>query len=81
MAAIARVYTLNLVAEMLGESEDRLADVLLDLEPEDGVIWIYDVGDRQCQALTDFGIENLRSTLDEHKKNSADQNKARTSRS
>ena len=29
------------------------------MEIEDGVIWIYGVGEDGVQAFTDFGIENL----------------------
>jgi hypothetical protein len=80
MAAISRVQTLSLVAKMLGEDEELLSDLLLELEPEDGVIWVYDVDDRQCEALTDFGIENLKAVLAEHKENIARKNKSDTGR-
>jgi hypothetical protein len=78
MAATTPVYTLNLVAEMLGENEELLADLLLELEPEDGIIWVYDAGDKQCQALSDHGIENLRALLEDHKANVAEENKSDT---
>ena len=29
------------------------------MEIEDGVIWVYGVGDDGVMAFTDFGIENL----------------------
>ena len=29
------------------------------MEIEDGVIWVYGVGEDGVQAFTDFGIENL----------------------
>mgnify|MGYP001184983604 CR=1 FL=1 len=29
------------------------------MDPEDGVIWVYGIGDDQVMAFTDFGIENL----------------------
>jgi len=31
---------------MLGEDEELFSDLLLELEPEDGVIWVCDVDDR-----------------------------------
>jgi hypothetical protein len=78
MAAISRVQTLSLVAKMLGEDEELLSDLLLELEPEDGVIWVYDGDDRQCEALTDFGIENLKAVLAEYKENIAGTDKPDT---
>ena len=56
---VSHVKTINLVAKELGESEDRLFDVATEMEPEDGVIWVYGVGDDGVMAFTDFGIENL----------------------
>jgi len=29
------------------------------MDTEDGVIWVYGVGDEAVLALTDFGIDNL----------------------
>ena len=29
------------------------------MEVEDGVIWVYGVGEHGVQAFTDFGIKNL----------------------
>jgi hypothetical protein len=33
------------------------------LEPEDGVLWIYDLDGIETLAFTDFGIENLREII------------------
>ena len=54
-----RVTTITRVAEDLGEDEDWLRDVASDMEIEDGIIWIYGVGEDSAQAFTEFGIENL----------------------
>ena len=43
MAAISSVFTIARVAELLGEDEDLLHEVSLDMEPEDGVLWIYGI--------------------------------------
>jgi hypothetical protein len=56
---VSHVTTINLVAENLGESEDWLFDVANEMDVEDGVIWVYGVGDDGVMAFTDFGIENL----------------------
>lgn len=34
---------------------------------EDGVIWVYRIGDDQVMAFTDFGIENLTELIRMHK--------------
>ena len=41
------------------EDEDWLRDVANEMDIEDGVIWVYGLGDDGVQAFTDFGIENL----------------------
>jgi hypothetical protein len=56
---VYRVKTINLVAEDLSESVDWLYDVANGMDVEDGVIWVYGVGDDHVMAFTDDGIENL----------------------
>ena len=38
---IHAVQTITLVARELGEDEDWLADIATEMEPEDGLIWVY----------------------------------------
>jgi hypothetical protein len=63
VAAISRVYTIGYVAEMLGEDEDWLSDVAIEMEPEDGRLWVYGIGEDGVTAFTDFGIENLKEIV------------------
>jgi hypothetical protein len=56
---VHHVTTIHRVAQDLGESEDWLADVANEMEIEDGVIWVYGVGEDGVMAFTHFGIENL----------------------
>ena len=56
---VSHVKTINLVAKDLGEDENWLIDVANEMEPEDGVIWVYGIGDDGVMAFTDFGIESL----------------------
>jgi hypothetical protein len=56
---VSHVKTINLVAKDLGESEGWLFDVANEMDVEDGVIWVYGLGDDGVMAFTDFGIENL----------------------
>jgi hypothetical protein len=67
MAAITRVYTIDRVAQMLGEDEDWLFDIANEMEPEDGCLWIYGAGDDETLAFTDFGIKNLSELVRIHK--------------
>ena len=53
----------------VGEDEDRLWDVANEMEIEDGVIWVYGVGEDSVQAFTDFGIENLIELIRFYKEN------------
>lgn len=54
------VRTLALVAKDLGEDTDWLADIALDMEPEDGLIWVFDPEHPDgTMAFSQFGIESL----------------------
>jgi hypothetical protein len=67
MAATSAVYTIARVAEMLGENEDWLSAVALEMDPEDGCLTVYGVNDEGTTAFTSFGIENLRELIEIHK--------------
>ena len=56
---VHHVTTITRVAEDLGESEEWLSEVANEMEIEDGVIWVYGVGEDGVQAFTESGIENL----------------------
>ncbi len=64
---VHHVKTITRVARELGENEDWLFDVAIEMEPEDGVIWVYGADDEGEMALTDFGIENLIDLIKIHK--------------
>jgi hypothetical protein len=66
---VHHVTTITRVAESLGEDEDWLRDVANEMDIEDGVIWVYGLGDDGVQAFTDFGIENLIELIGLYKKN------------
>jgi hypothetical protein len=69
MAAPGAVFTIARVAKMLGEDEDWLWDVALEMDPEDGCLTVYDVDDEGTSAFTSFGIENLKELIEIHKAN------------
>ena len=58
------VKTIDRVATELGETVDRLFDLAIDMETEDGVIWVYGPGDHSVIAITPFGIENLQELIE-----------------
>ena len=62
---IHHVYTVDHVARELGVSEDLVHDLTLGLEPEDGVIWVYGIGDDAVLAFSDDGIEEVRLLVQE----------------
>jgi len=63
------VKTISRVAMELGEDEDWLFEIAIEMEIEDGVIWVYDTSDDGQMAFTDFGIENLVDLIKIHKNN------------
>jgi len=53
------VKTVDRVAAELGETVDRLHELAIDMEPEDGIIWVYGTTEIEVLAFTPFGVENL----------------------
>ena len=64
---VHHVTTITRVAETLGEDEGWLHDVANEMDVEDGVIWVYGVGEDGVMAFTDFGIETLTELIRMHK--------------
>lgn len=58
------VKTIDRVAAELGETIDPLFDLAINMETEDGVIWVYGPGDDSVIAFTPFGIENLQELIE-----------------
>ena len=63
VAAIAAVFTIGYVANQLGEDEDWLHDLSIDMFPEDGCLHVYGVGEDGMTAFTEYGIECLRQII------------------
>ena len=55
--------TIGRVAEMLGEDEDRLQDLAMDMDPEDGCLSVYGTNNLSTTAFTPYGIELLRQLI------------------
>ncbi|MGF6227674.1 hypothetical protein QFZ27_001629 [Inquilinus ginsengisoli] len=63
MVAAASVFPIGHVARMLGEDEDWLHELSIDMEPEDGRLHIYGVGEDGVTAFTRDGIDNLQQII------------------
>jgi len=68
VAATSAVFTIARVAASLGEDEEWLSDVALEVDPEDGCLTIYDIEDEGTTGFTSFGIDNLKELVEIHKK-------------
>ena len=68
MAAPAFTYTIARAAELLGEDEELLWEVAMELEPEDGCLWIHGIDDQQTLAFTPRGMESLRELIPDLKR-------------
>lgn len=56
---VSHVRTIDRVAKELGEDVDFLFEVAIEMEPEDGVIWVQGLEDESVLAFTDFGVDSL----------------------
>ena len=63
VAAIAAVFTIGYVANMLGEDEDWLSELSIDMFPEDGCLRVYGIGEDGVTAFTRNGIECLQQII------------------
>jgi hypothetical protein len=70
MAAPSHVFTIAWVAKMLGEDEAWLEEIAMEMEPEDGCLFICDVDDDiNVTAFTPSGVECLKALIEIHKAN------------
>ena len=66
---IHSIRTISIVAQDLGEDEDWLHEISEEMEPEDGLIWVYGVGEHGVPAFSDEGVESLRELIVIHQDN------------
>jgi len=67
-----KVYSVTViaaVAQQLGVDEDLLHDLSVGLEPEDGLIRVYGLGDDSILAFTDEGVDELKNLVEMHREN------------
>ena len=63
MAASSALFTIGYVANLLGEDENWVFDLSINMFPEDGCLWVYGVGEDGVPAFTRNGVENLRQII------------------
>ena len=63
LPAISAVFTITYVAEILGEDEDWLHELSIDMFSEDSCLRVYGVGEDGVTAFTDDGIECLKQII------------------
>lgn len=63
MAAVSAVFTIGYVAELLGEDEEWLHELSIDMSPEDGCLHVYGVGEDGVTAFAEYGIECLKQIV------------------
>jgi hypothetical protein len=63
LAAISAVFTIGYLANMLGEDEDWLYELSIDMFPEDGCLRVHGVGEDGVTAFTRYGIECLQQII------------------
>ena len=66
---VHHVTTIARLAIELGEDEDWLWEIAAEMEPEDGLVWVYGPGDEGVMAFSDDGIECLQDLIALHKAN------------
>jgi hypothetical protein len=54
---------ISYVAETLGEDEDWLHELSINMFPEDGCLRVYGVGEDGVPAFTEYGIECLKQII------------------
>ena len=57
MAAIPYVFTISHVAKLLREDEDWLHEISVAMDPKEGCLWVFGVGEHGVPAFTEYGIE------------------------
>ena len=67
MAGIPFVLTIARVAEMLGEDEDWLHEISINMDPEDGCLWVIGVDEDGFPAFTEYGVECLKQIIIEER--------------
>jgi hypothetical protein len=69
MAGISYVFTIGRVAKLLGEDENWLHEISIEMDPEDGRLTVLGPGEEAITAFTQSGVDNLIELVDMLKAN------------
>ena len=61
------MFTIGRVAKMLGENEDWLQDISIEMDPENGSITVWGTGEETITAFTDLGVKDLAQLVEIYK--------------
>jgi hypothetical protein len=61
------VTVIAAVARVLGVDEDLLYEISVDMEPEDGIIWVHGLNEDAIKAFTAEGVAELRNLIEIHR--------------
>jgi len=65
MPAISYIFTIDL-AEKFGYDKDQIFDIASDqLEPEDGMIWVHNINNKETIAFSKEGVEALQQIIED----------------
>lgn len=67
MAGIPFVFTIARVAELLGQDEGWLHEISINMDPEDGCLWVIGVDEDGFPAFTEYGVECLKQIIIEER--------------
>ncbi|GAB6053541.1 hypothetical protein JCM17960_23610 [Magnetospira thiophila] len=65
MAAPSHAFTLKRAAQILECDEDLICEIAEQLEPEDGMLWIYDTEETHALAFTQRSYESLKEIIED----------------
>jgi hypothetical protein len=71
MATPAHLFTIARVAQIIREDEQLLWDLAINMEPEDGCLWVYGTDEQHTMAFADRGLEYLQELIAEYKRSNA----------
>lgn len=65
MAAPSFACTLKRTAQILECDDNLIWEIVGQLKPEDGILWIYDTDETHPLALTQRGLESVKEIIED----------------
>lgn len=64
-----KVYAVTVIAAVAQQLTCQRRSVSIDMEPKDGVIWVYGIGEHGIMTFTDEGVDELKKLFEMHREN------------